>query len=256
MSRTLPLLLPVLLFLTPSQDPGYDDTPRLPDGWRVHDSKRPRPPIVDAAGSMPGDAIGLFTGTDLSAFRGRDGAATWTVRDGAMEPNGSGDIETRREFGDCQIHLEWAAPSPCHGESQGRGNSGVFFLGRYEVQILDSFENPTYADGQAAALYGQTPPLVNACRRPGEWQVYDIVFVAPRFGPDGALVSPARATVFHNGLLVQHDQAFLGATAHRALPEYRAHAATGPVRLQDHGDPVRFRNVWIRPLDLTRERKG
>jgi len=237
-----------------SQTPGYTDTPRLANGWRVHDAERPLPPVVDpgpapaAPAPVPDDAVRLFDGTDLGAFRSGDGAARWTVRDGYAEVNGTGDIETVAAFGDCQLHLEWAAPAAAKGDSQGRGNSGVFLLGRYEVQILDSFANATYADGQAAALYGQTPPLVNACRRPGEWQSYDIVFHAPRFAADGSLAAPARATVFHNGVLVQLEQEFFGATAHRALPTYRQHAATGPIRLQDHGDPVRFRNVWVRTL--------
>jgi hypothetical protein len=236
--------------------PGYTDTPKLPDGWRVHDAMRPRPRAVDPGPAPerpmapPADAVVLFDGSSLANFRGRDGEARWALADGAMQVNGTGDLETVQHFGDCQLHVEWAAPSPAKGSSQGRGNSGVFFFGRYEVQILDSFENPTYADGQAAALYGQRPPLVNACRRPGEWQTYDIVFRAPRFAEDGSLVSPARVTVLHNGVLVHLDQPMLGATAHRALPRYEAHAATGPIRLQDHGDPVRFRNLWIRPLEL------
>lgn len=237
-----------------AQAPGYTDTPRLANGWRVHDAERPRPAVVDpgpapaAPAPVPADAVRLFDGTDLDAFRSGEGAARWTVRDGYAEVNGTGDIETVATFGDCQLHLEWAAPAPAQGDSQGRGNSGVFLLGRYEVQILDSFDNATYADGQAAALYGQTPPLVNACRRPGEWQSYDIVFHAPRFAADGSVAAPARVTVFHNGVLVHLEQEFFGATAHRALPAYRQHAATGPIRLQDHGDAVRFRNVWVRPL--------
>lgn len=250
--------LALLPFVVPQpQEPGYTDTPRLPNGWRVHDAERPRPSIVDPGpapegpATIPADAVRLFTGTDLAAFTGRDDKAQWAVRDGAMEVNGTGDIETREEFGDCQLHVEWATPTPPRGESQARGNSGVFFLGRYEVQVLDSFDSRTYADGQAAALYGQTPPLRNACRRPGEWQSYDIVFLAPRFAADGKLTSPARATVFHNGVLVHHDQEFLGATAHRALPQYEAHSPTGRIRLQDHGDPVRYRNLWVRRLDFT-----
>jgi hypothetical protein len=236
------------------QDPGYTDTPRLANGWRVHDAARPRPPAVDPgpapalAAAAPADALRLFAGSDLDAFRGRGSAAAWVVRDGFAEVNGTGDIETKAEFGDCQLHVEWAAPAVAKGASQGRGNSGVFFLGRYEVQILDSFENPTYADGQAAALYGQTPPLVNASRRPGEWQSFDIVFRAPHFRPDGSLASPARATVFHNGVLVHLDQEFFGETSHRTLPAYRQHGDKGPIRLQDHGDPVRFRNIWVRPV--------
>lgn len=243
---------------TPPPGPGYTDTPVLPNGWRVHDAARPRPRIVDPGPApaqpapAPADAVVLFDGTHLDAFRGRDGKAQWTLVEGAMESNRTGDLETVAQFGDCQLHVEWATPAVVKGESQGRGNSGVFFFGRYEVQILDSYDNPTYADGQAAALYGQTPPLVNACRKPGEWQSYDIVFRAPRFAADGSLREPARVTVVHNGVLVHHDQPMFGATAHRALPSYRAHGAKGPIKLQDHGDPVRFRNLWVRELDLDR----
>lgn len=239
-----------------AQQPGYTDTPHLPSGWRVHDAARPRPPVVapppaGAPVAPPGDAIVLFGGEHLREFRGRDGeAARWRVAGGSMEVNGTGDVQTAREFGDCQVHLEWMAPAEPEGESQHRGNSGVFLLGRYEVQILDSFENPTYADGQAAALYGQFPPLVNACRRPGEWQTYDIVFRAPRFDEDGVLLAPARVTVLHNGVLVHLDQELLGPTAHKSLPRYRPHPPRGPIRLQDHGAPVRFRNLWVRELHL------
>ncbi len=236
--------------------PGYRDTPRLPDGWRVHDADRPRPPAVDPGPArepapVPADATVLFDGTGLDAWRGRDGAAKWTIADGAMQVNGTGDLETKAQFGDCQLHVEWASPAPAKGDSQHRGNSGVFFFGRYEVQVLDSFENPTYADGQAGALYGQKPPLVNACRRPGEWQTYDILFRAPRFA-GGELVTPARVTVIHNGIVVQLDEPLLGQTAHRAVAAYQAHGERGPIKLQDHGDPVRFRNVWVRPLQLER----
>ncbi len=254
----LSLLLGTTLAAQQPNAPGYTDTPRLPSGWRVHDAERPRPPIVapgaapTAPTPPPADAIVLFDGTDLAAFTGKDDRASWTVKDGYAEVNRTGDIATRAEFGDCQLHIEWAAPDPPKGESQGRGNSGVFFFGQYEVQILDSFDNPTYADGQAAALYGQTPPLVNVCRRPGEWQTYDIVFRAPRFSDQGTMTEPARVTVIHNGVVVHHDQRFLGQTAHRSLPAYRAHGPRGPIRLQDHGDPVRFRNIWIRELDLGR----
>ncbi len=169
-----------------------------------------------------------------------------------MQVNGSGDIQTRAEFGDCQLHVEWATPSPAKGDSQARGNSGVFLCGRYEVQVLDSFYNLTYADGQAAALYGQKPPLVNASRGPGQWQTYDIFFRAPRFLPDGTLQQPARVTVVHNGVVVHLDEPLLGPTAHRSLPKYAPHAPGGPIRLQDHGDPVRYRNLWVRQLQLER----
>lgn len=239
-----------------AQAPGYTDTPKLPNGWRVHDAERPRPAVVDpgpapaAPVPAPADATVLFDGTNLDAFTGREGAAKWEVKDGAMQVSRTGDIQTKREFGDCQLHVEWAAPSPAKGSSQGRGNSGVFFFGRYEVQVLDSFDNETYADGQAAALYGQVPPLVNACRKPGEWQTYDIVFRAPRFGADGKVTEPARVTVIHNGVLVHHDQPLFGPTGHRSSPSYEAHGPKGAIRLQDHGDPVRYRNLWIRELDL------
>ena len=234
--------------------PGYDDTPHLPDSkWRVHDKQRPHPPVVEPppASSQrveaPGDAVVLFDGTDLSEWKGGDGAAAWKLADGAMEVNGTGNIRTVREFGDCQIHLEWAAPAEVEGESQGRGNSGVFLMGRYEVQVLDSFDNVTYADGQAAALYGQRPPDVNASRPPGEWQTFDLFFRAPRF-EGGELVRPAFVTVVHNGVVVHNHVAFLGATTHRAVAQYQPHGEVGPIVLQDHQNPVRFRNIWVRPL--------
>jgi len=169
------------------------------------------------------------------------------VRDGYAEVNGTGSILTKEQFGNVQLHVEWATPAKVESESQGRGNSGVFMMGRYEIQVLDSYENRTYADGQASALYGQYPPLVNACRKPGEWQTYDIVFRAPRFA-DGKLVKPARATVFQNGVLTQDAQEFLGRTEHRKVGEYAAHEAALPIGLQDHGNPVRYRNIWIRKL--------
>ncbi|MCA8941129.1 MAG: DUF1080 domain-containing protein [Planctomycetes bacterium] len=259
MNTLVPRLLPLLLsFPLTAQDHtrGYDDTPMLPgQKWRVHDAARPRPPKVDPGAAAeepavpPSDAVVLFDGEDLSAWRGRDGAAKWEVEDGAMTVNGTGDISTEQEFGDCQLHLEWRAPTDPTEEGQHRGNSGVFFFGRYEIQILDSFGSQTYADGQAAALYGQFPPDVNACRPPGEWQTYDIVFRAPRFTANGKLESPAYVTVLHNGVLVHDHRAMVGATAHRAVAQYAAHGPAGPIRLQDHGNPVSFRNIWVRPLE-------
>lgn len=250
------LLLAVLAPAPQHDGPvGYTDTPFLPGNeWRVHDANRPRPPVVTpgpvpvAPAPAPSDATVLFSGTDLSAWSTGDGKpAGWKVENGFMEVDGSGSIRSRAEFGDCQLHLEFATPAKVEGESQGRGNSGVFLMGRYEVQILDSFENPTYADGQCAALYGQTPPLANACRKPGEWQTYDIVFRAPRF--DGEkLASPGIVTVFHNGVCVHAAVPLLGGTAHRAVAEYRPHPPKGPIELQDHGNPMRFRNVWVRAL--------
>jgi Domain of Unknown Function (DUF1080) len=162
---------------------------------------------------------------------------------------GTGAIATARGFGDVQLHVEWMAPKPAVGEGQDRGNSGVFLMGRYEVQVLDSYHNTTYPDGQAAAIYGQYPPLVNASRPPGEWQTYDIVFVRPRFDANGKLVSPARITVFHNGLIVQNDVTLTGPTAHQQRPPYATHADALPISLQDHGHPVRYRNIWVRPLE-------
>ena len=253
---TAPACLALLPLLSiPVQDHGgvgYDDTPQLPDSeWRVHDKARPVPEVVDPGPLQPcpppPDAVVLFDGSGLGAWKGREGDACWTLAGEFMEVDGSGDIETREHFGDLQLHLEWASPEEVQGESQGRGNSGVFLMGRYEIQILDSYENRSYADGQAAALYGQRPPDVNACRAPGEWQSFDVLFRAPRFAGE-ELVSPGVVTVLHNGLVVHHAVPFLGATAHRALASYAAHAAEGPIKLQDHGNPVRFRNVWVRRL--------
>ena len=223
--------------------------------WGVHDATRPMPPEVDpgpagAPAPVPSDAIVLFNGKDMSGWTTSKGApAKWVVNDGIMQAvKGAGSIQTERAFGDCQLHIEWATPAKVKGESQARGNSGVFLMGIYEVQVLDSYENRTYADGQAAALYGQEPPLVNASRPPGEWQSYDIVFRAPRFDAAGAVVSPARMTVVHNGILVHDAQELTGPTAHKARPPYKAHADRLPVGLQDHSHPVRFRNIWIREL--------
>lgn len=218
--------------------------------WGVHDTLRPRPRIVSVR-EVPSDAIVLFDGRDLSEWRsGRGGPAPWRVRDGYVEvvPQ-SGDIETARRFGDVQVHIEWATPAEVSGEGQGRGNSGVFLMGMYEVQILDSFGNRTYADGQAAAIYGQTPPLVNASRPSGEWQTYDIVFRRPRFDATGALISPSRMTVLHNGVLVHNNVELLGATANMRAAVYTAHADRLPIKLQDHGNRTRFRNIWVRAIE-------
>jgi hypothetical protein len=240
----------------PKVEYGYDDTPFLPNSpWRVHDRKRPQPPMVDPGPAfppapVPADAIVLFDGKDLSGWTTAKGApAKWLVKDGYMEVvKGTGAIQTARTFGDCQLHVEWASPSPAVGSGQDRGNSGVFLMNTYEVQVLDSYQSRTYADGTAAALYGQYPPLVNVTRKPGEWQTYDIVFRAPRFDQNGAVVSPARMTVIHNGVLVHDAQELTGPTAHKARPPYKAHADKMPIGLQDHGHPVRFRNIWIREL--------
>ena len=223
--------------------------------WGVHDETRPMPPVVDPGPAgppapVPADAIVLFDGKDLSGWTTSKGVpATWLVKDGYMQVvKGSGSIQTKRGFGDCQLHVEWATPAPAVGSGQDRGNSGVFLMNTYEVQVLDSYESRTYADGMAAALYGHYPPLVNVSRKPGEWQTYDIVFRAPRFGQNGAVMSPARFTVFHNGVLVHDAQELTGPTAHKARPPYKAHADRLPIGLQDHSHPVRFRNIWIREL--------
>lgn len=223
--------------------------------FKAHDMSRPRPPVVPPALQAlpvppPADAIVLFDGKGLSEWRSADGGpAKWVIKDGAIESvPGSGYLYSARGFGDAQLHVEWAAPVPARGTSQGRGNSGVFLMGLYEVQVLDSYRNDTYPDGQAAAIYGQYPPLVNVCRPPGEWQSYDILFRRPRFRPDGGLVSPARITVIHNGILVQDGVEPWGPTMWlQALP-YAAHPDKLPLALQDHGNPVRYRNIWLREL--------
>ncbi len=221
--------------------------------WDVHDMDRPRPPVVTPGAEdrlPPSDAIVLFDGTDLSAWHGRGGQdAQWKVENGYMEVTpDTGDIRTRQRFGSCQLHIEWASPEVIDGSGQGRGNSGVFLMDRYEVQILDSYDNDTYPDGQAASIYAQKPPLVNASRKPGQWQSFDIIFHAPVF-EDGQVKKPATITVFHNGVLVQDHWEIQGTTRHKQRPSYDPHPDKLPLRLQDHGDLVRFRNIWIRPLD-------
>ncbi len=246
---------------------GYTNTPVLPSGWRVHDIDRPQPVVVAPGGttaSPPSDAIVLFDGTGLDQWigtkqddpaKGRynpEGRALWKVEKGYVECTESGAIRSRQAFGDCQLHIEWQTENPPRGDSQNRGNSGVFLMGLYEIQVLDGYKNRTYADGTTGSIYGQTPPMVNACRPPGDWQVYDIVFEAPRFEGD-ALVSPACATVFLNGVVVQHRTEILGPTSHKKLPVYRAHGKA-PLVLQDHSNPTRFRNIWIRELDVDGKR--
>jgi 3-keto-disaccharide hydrolase len=228
---------------------GYDDTPMLPGTpWHVHDGKRPQPPVVNPD-PVPSDAVVLFDGTDLSGWVSGDGsAAGWKVRDGYMEvAPGTGNIRTVEEFGDCQLHLEWAAPAVVKGESQGRGNSGVFLMGRYEIQVLDCYNNLTYPDGTTGAIYGQFPPLANPCRKPGEWQTYDIIWEAPQF-EGTSVVKPAYVTVLLNGVVLHHRTELRGVTNHRVVTTYEPHPPVGPLVLQDHGDLVRFRNIWYRPL--------
>jgi hypothetical protein len=229
-------------------------TPELPPP-EATEVWAPAPPVVSAApASPPGDAIVLFDGRSLDAWEPvRAGENLWRIEAGALVvvPSApSCDIQTKAAFGDVQLHLEFRTPAAIEGAGQGRGNSGVFFMGQYELQVLDSWRNDTYANGQAGSIYKQHPPLVNASRPPGEWQTYDAVFIAPRFSTDGKLLHPARMTVFHNGVLVQHAAVLRGPTVYRGEPAYAPHAAKLPLRLQDHGDTVAFRNIWIRELDL------
>jgi hypothetical protein len=237
---------------------GYDDTPQLPNQpWKVHDMARPRPVKVTPApltnSAPPADAIVLFDGKDLSQWvtMARGGAAgppKWKVENGYIEivPR-NGRLATKEKFGDLQLHVEWMVLADNPGGGQSKGNSGIELMGRYEIQVLESHENLTYADGQAASIYGQWPPRVNASRPAGEWNAYDIVFEAPRF-EDGKLAKPAYFTVFHNGILVHNRQEVLGRAVHRRVAVYTPHEAEEPLTLQDHGHPVRFRNIWVRRL--------
>jgi hypothetical protein len=265
---------------------GFKDTPMLPGGkWHVHDPERPQPAVVtpgsfssqEQPGRPPSDAIVLFDGKDLSQWRDKSGQpAPWKLENGAMI-SAKSDIVSTRQFGDIQLHVEFCEPAPGRGSGQGRGNSGVFLMDQYEVQVLDCYESKTYADGATAGLYGQHPPLVNACLPPGQWQVYDIIFTAPRFetntlpkaardevqraavppstpqfectDPNVTVKTPAYITVIHNGVVVQNHQSLHGPTGWRILAKYSPHGPTGPVGLQFHNDPVSFRNIWVRPIE-------
>ena len=243
-------------------DQGFTDTPTLPGlPWHVHDPARPHPKVVTPGvqpGQAPSDAIVLFDGRDLSkwtaaklgtgAYTLTSNPAPWKVTNGWFEvvPR-SGDIASKEQFGDVQLHVEWQEPVDIRGSSQNRGNSGIFLMGLFEIQVLDSYRARTYADGQAGAIYGQWPPFVNAARAPGEWQTYDIVFEAPRFSGD-QLSRPASMTVFLNGVLLHNRQAAMGPTIYRQIPKYVPVPPEGPIILQDHGSPVRYRNIWARRL--------
>jgi hypothetical protein len=253
-----------ILMLGPAQSAqhdsgmGYEDTPMLPGGkWHVHDANRPQPAKVTAGtfsteerpGLPPSDAKVLFDGKDLSQWKdSKGGPALWTVRDGYLEvaPK-TGDIYTRGEFGDIQLHVEWRTPAPLKPGNVWQGNSGVFLLGVYELQVFESSRNLIYADGQAGAIYGQYPPLVNPSRDPGQWQVYDIIFNPARFKGRN-LETPAYITVFQNGVVIQNHTAIMGETGHRIFPHYTDRGPQGPIRLQDHDDFVRYRNIWVRTL--------
>ncbi len=227
---------------------GYKDTPKLPwCDYLVHDCDRPAPKRIDpgpatAPAPVPSDAVVLFDGHDLSQWQKSD----CKVVDGCIEA-GSGSLTSVQDFGNCQIHVEWMAPAHFEGPWYNRGNNGVMLMGLYEIQIFDSYNEKIYPDGQAGAIYGQTPPLVNACRPPGQWQTYDIVFTAPVFDGD-KLLQPARVTLFHNGVLALFDEVIHGETGHRIIPEYKRKLSRGPLVFSGHNCPVRFRNVWVRNL--------
>jgi hypothetical protein len=234
---------------------GFQDTALQPDGkWHVHDPARPQPPLVTPGKSFsqqappPSDAVVLFDGKDLAAWRDKKtgGEAQWKIEDG-VAVSAKGDIRTAQSFGDVQLHLEFREPNPPKAAGgQGRGNSGIYFMGLYEIQILDCYDNKTYADGSIGGIYGQHPALATPVQPPGEWQTYDCVFTAPRFGPDGKLISPAYLTAILNGVVVQNHQEFRGATNWKSLGEYKAHAAELPLALQYHDNSVSFRNIWVR----------
>jgi len=234
---------------------GYTDSPMQPNGkWHVHDPNRPKPPIITPGerfsqlANPPSDAVALFDGKDFSKWRGEKGDVKWKLENGYMETTSTGKIRTKDEFGDFQMHLEFATPSKVSGNGQGRGNNGVNIYGLYEIQVLDSYKNETYADGQAGAIYGQTPPLVNASRPPGEWQTYDIIWETPRWDGD-KLVKKGYVTVLHNGVVIHHRTELWGNTSHKIVGSYkRPHPPKGYIELYEHGNPVRFRNIWIRPL--------
>lgn len=212
----------------------------------------PEVKVIHPGGSAtapPSDALVLFDGKDVSQWKGIDGGPVkWIVKDGTMTVvTGANDITTKREFGDFQLHVEWAAPVEVVGERQVRGNSGIYLQDRYELQVLDSYNNRTYSNGQAGSIYKQTPPLVNNMSKPGEWNIYEVIYTAPRFNDNGSLFTPAYVTVIHNGAIVQNHTAIKGSTEYIGLPVYKAHGKA-PLRLQDHHSPVRYRNIWIRDL--------
>jgi hypothetical protein len=212
----------------------------------------PVPPIVTPGqtNEAPSDAIALFNGNNLDEWIKEDGSpAEWEIKLGILTIlNGKGSIMTKKSFGDCQLHIEWRTPETITGTGQGRGNSGIFLQSRYEIQILDSYDNSTYSNGQAASVYKQQIPLVNACRKPGEWQIYDIIYTAPRFTNEGLLLAPAFVTVIQNGILVQNHSEIKGSTVFIGAPSYSMHKSKEPLLIQNHGNPVSFRNIWIRDI--------
>ena len=231
---------------------GFTNTPFLPGGeFRVHQSDRPLPVRVIPSkapaiigSSAPSDAVILFDGKNLDQFL----PSPWLVTDGSVIA-GKGNLVTKNAYGDCQFHVSWRAPGPPQGSPSNMGNSGILFMGLYELQVYDSYSSKIYADGSAAAIYGQIPPLVNACRKPGEWQTYDVIFMAPKFDKDGKLLEAARITVLHNGVLVQNNAKIIGPMAYKNFFPYKAHAAKLPITIQGHVSPVEFRDIWMRELD-------
>lgn len=228
----------------------YDDRNALdPKVTEYYSPKVPKITPGATLGEAPSDAVVLFNGSDLNEWVGRDDAAPkWELKDGVVTVvKGTGDMKTKKTFGDAQIHIEWRAPTVIVGEGQGRGNSGIFLQERYEVQVLDSYESTTYSNGQAGSIYKQHVPLVNPLRKPGEWQSYDIIYTAPRFSDNGRIIHPAYVTILINGVLVQNHVALWGPTEYKGLPVYSTHGK-GSIRLQDHGNPVSYRNIWVREL--------
>ncbi|MBC7889782.1 MAG: DUF1080 domain-containing protein [Ferruginibacter sp.] len=238
------LLSMITVFAISQQKEG---DPKLTEIWK------PVPKVVApgrTSSDAPSDAIVLFAGTNAEAWQNKDGKAfNWKVADNIMTvvPH-AGDVQTKQGFGDCQLHIEWRTPAEVAGEGQGRGNSGIFLMGRYELQVLDSYNNSTYSNGQAGSVYKQHIPLANVCRPPGQWQTYDIVFTAPQFYEDSSLKSPARMTVFQNGVLVQNNVALWGAMQFIGVPKYQKHGSKEPIVLQDHNNAVSYRNIWVRAL--------
>jgi len=247
MRKILCLLFLSISFAVFSQSKSRDSLdPTVTEVWDLKPVK-----VTPGAnlGDAPSDAVILFDGKDLSQWTAADGsAARWEVKDGAFTvAKGAGDIKTKAAFGNFQLHIEWRAPAVVVGDGQGRGNSGIFLQERYELQVLDSYESPTYSNGQAGSIYKQQIPLVNATRKPGEWQAYDVIFTAPVFGESGRVVAPARITVLHNGVLIQNNATIAGPSEFKGLPVYQQHGKAG-IKLQDHGNPVSYRNIWIREL--------
>lgn len=230
-----------------TQNPSRDSfDPKVSELWD------PKPPKVNPGtnpGDAPSDAIILFDGKNVSEWiSSKGGVPEWEVKDGALTVvKGKGNIRTKKTFGDVQLHIEWRSPAVIEGEGQDRGNSGIFFQDRYELQVLDSYESQTYSNGQAGSIYKQHIPLANATRKAGEWQVYDVIYIAPHFSENGRVITPAKITVIHNGVLIQNGVEIWGGTEYKGVPVYKAHGK-GPIQLQDHSNPVSYRNIWIREL--------